>query len=158
MTRAERSARNKRVHAIRRALTDADYREARAAGTSISWRAVWDTYASLDADAILALEGEAAKPAAKPAAPAKPRRKRAAPAHVAAASAEYRLAREVWERGLEEAMRGARPDGKPARGEDRRYTDEERDYRAAHPAPVFKTFMQEAAARCRADRDEAASA
>lgn len=140
MTRAERKAHNRRVHAIRRMCTDADYKS-RPDGDATTWRAIWDTYAGMADELVLTLEHTApTAPAAKvtPAArAAKP--KRTAPAHIAALSAEYRLAREAWEAGLEEAMAGGRRNGRPARGE--KYTDEERDYRDAHPAPVWRDFL-----------------
>ena len=40
---------------------------------------------------------------------------------------------------FEAAMAGGRRNGRPARGE--LYTDEERDYRDAHPAPVWRDFL-----------------
>lgn len=143
MTRAERKAHNRRVHAIRRMCTDADYKS-RPDGDATTWRAIWDTYAGMADELVLTLEDTApTAPAAKvtPAArAAKP--KRQAPAHIAALSAEYRLAREAWQAGLDAAIAGGRSranGGKPARGE--RWTDEERDYRAAHPAPVWRDFL-----------------
>ncbi|GAA3510059.1 hypothetical protein GCM10022234_00300 [Aeromicrobium panaciterrae] len=137
ITRAERKARNKTAHAIRRALTDADYREAKTAGDALTWREVWETYAAIPVDTILRDYAAMAEPA-----PVKPERvkvKRSAPRHVQEVGEAYRLARETWEAGLADAMRGARANGKPARGE--KYTDEERDYRAAHPAPVYRDFL-----------------
>lgn len=139
MTRAERKAANKRAHAIRRELTDADYRQSKRDGHELTWRAVWDTYAGVPADVILSQYATLTEPVAV----VKPSRvKRPAPAHIQALSAEYRLARESWERGLADAIAGGRSTaagGKPARGE--RWTDEERDYRAAHPAPVWRDFL-----------------
>lgn len=140
MSKAERRERNKRAHAIRRAFTDADYRQAKADGLTITWRQIADTYSAMSTDDVLALDlpGSTAPEVIEAAAP---RRKRQAPAHVREASETYRLARAAWEEGLAEALRGARPDGKPARGE--KYTDEERDYRDAHPAPVWADFMRQ---------------
>ena len=137
MTRAERKAHNKRVHAIRRMCTDADYKS-RPDGDTTTWRAIWDTYAAMDDAAVLTLDGSS--PVAPIARASKPKRK--APAHIQALSAEYRLAREAWQAGLDAAIAGGRSranGGKPARGE--RWTDEERDYRAAHPAPVWRDFL-----------------
>ncbi len=139
ITRAERRAANKRAHAIRRELTDADYRQARRDGHALTWREVWDTYAGIPVAVILDQYASLAAPVVAVKAP---RARRSAPAHIQALSAEYRLAREAWERGLDAAIAGGRSTadgGKPARGE--RYTDEERDYRAAHPAPVWREFL-----------------
>lgn len=157
MSRSERRARNRRAHAIRRAYTEADYRAAREAGQALTWRQVWDTYAAMSTADVLALEVETAAPvAAVPAVPvtgsSKPSKRRA-PAHVQEAAEAYRLARQAWEVGLSEALRGANPDGRPARGE--RYTDEERDYRDAHPAPTYREFLTDAAAARRAAREAA---
>ena len=147
MTRADRKAANKAAHAIRRTCTELDYREAKQAGHSITWRAVWDTYAAIGTDDVISTLGAPApvKVAVKP--------KRKAPAHVERVAAEYRLAREAWESGLEAAMAGGSRDGKPARGE--KYTDEERDYREAYPAPVLKDFMRQAGLESRGMVDAA---
>lgn len=141
MTRAERSARNKAAHAARRRMTDADYATARADGLELSWRQIWDTYAGMDVDTVLELEGTPAAPAPvlEPV-----KAKRAAPAHIVAAQAEFALAREVWQAGLDAAIAGGRSTaagGRPARGE--RYTDEERDYRDANPAPVWRAVLED---------------
>lgn len=147
-TRAERKAANKAAHAIRRQLTNEDYRQAKADGLAIAWRDVAAQYDGMPAADILASFGDV--PAVVPV-PAVPRAKRAAPAHVTAAKESFDLARFAWEAGLAEAMRGARANGKPARGE--KYTDEERDYRDAHKAPVFKEFLAATYAAMRADRE-----
>jgi hypothetical protein len=140
MTRAERSARNKAAHAIRRRMTDEDARRAKVEGLSIAWREIADTYAAMSTDDVLAAFGDADEtPATVELAP---KVKRHAPAHIQAAQVEYRLARETWQAGLDAAVAGGRTrahGGKPARGE--RYTDEERDYRASNPAPVWKDFL-----------------
>jgi hypothetical protein len=143
MTRAERKAANKRAHAIRRELTDADYRQAKRDGHELTWREVWDTYAGISPAVILSDYATLTEPVAtvEPVARAS-KGKRPAPAHIQALSAEYRLAREAWQAGLDAAIAGGRSranGGKPARGE--RWTDEERDYRAAHPAPVWRDFL-----------------
>lgn len=143
MTRAERSARNKLAHAIRRAMTDQDARQARADGLALAWREIADTYADMSTDDVLAAFGDVLDtPATVEVAPVPAPAKRSAPAHIQAAQVEYRLAREAWETGLAEALAGGRSrreGGKPARGET--YPDEERDYRANHPAPVWKDFL-----------------
>lgn len=142
MTRAERKAGNKAAHAMRRVATDTDYRQAKQAGESITWREVWDTYASMSNAAVMV---ELAPAVVTVTAVAKVRRSRKAPAHIAAMSAEYRLVKAAWDQGLEAAMCGGRIGGKPARGE--KYTDEERDYRAAHPAPVWAEWLKDMSAR-----------
>ena len=138
MTRIERKAANKQAHAIRRSCTDTDYRQAKQAGQSITWRQVWDTYASIDTATVIAsLDVAPVK--------VKPAVKRKASGRVTAIASEYRLARESWEAGLAVAMAGGRTlaeGGKPARGE--KYPDEERDYRAANPAPVYRDFLKQA--------------
>ena len=161
MTRAERSARNKRAHAIRRMLTDADRAQARAEGLELAWREISDAYATMDTDTVLAtfghmLEGPAKPPVVDELTPAKVvTRRRSAPAHIARAQETFALARTAWETGLESALAGARSTaegGRPARGET--YVDEERDYRDSNPAPVFKTFLQAEYAAMRAATDE----
>ena len=147
MTRADRKAANKAAHAIRRSCTEVDYREAKSAGHSITWRAVWDTYAAIDAVTVISTLGTPAPVKVAP----KPKRK--APAHVERVAVEYRLAREAWESGLEAAMAGGSRKGKPARGE--KYTDEERDYRAAYPAPVYRDFLKQAGREARGMVDAA---
>ncbi len=137
MSREERRGRNKRPHALRRAMTEADVRQARAAGQPLTWRQVWDVYAAMSVDDVLALDAEHAESAGPQLKSTTGRRQ--APPHVQAATEAYRLARAAWEGGLAEALAGANPDGRPARGE--RYIDEERDYRDAHPAPVFRDFL-----------------
>ena len=136
MTRIERKARNKQAHAIRRSCTDTDYRQAKQAGQSITWREVWDTYASIDAATVIAsLDVAPVK--------VKPAVKRKSSRRDSAVTIEYRLARESWEAGLAVAMAGGRSlaqGGKPARGE--KFPDEERDYRAANPAPVYRDFLK----------------
>ena len=138
MTRTERKARNRQAHAIRRSCTDTDYRQAKQAGQSITWRQVWDTYASIDTATVIAsLSTPVAPVKVKPAA------KRKSSRRDSAVTIEYRLARESWEAGLAVAMAGGRSlaqGGKPARGE--KFPDEERDYRAAHPTPMLKNFMR----------------
>jgi hypothetical protein len=144
MTRAERSARNKLAHAIRRRMTDEDARRAKVEGLSIAWREIADTYSAMSTDDVLAAFGDDVTPVAEsPAVQLAPKVKRSAPPHIVTAQTEYRLARESWQAGLDEAVAGGRTranGGKPARGE--RYTDEERDYRDAHPAPVWKDFLR----------------
>lgn len=158
MTRAERSARNKLAHAIRRRMTDEDYAAAKRDGLELAWRDIADTYAAMSTDDILAAFGDQLEPVA-PSAPAvlEPvKAKRRAPAHVTAAAETYRLAREAWEAGLESAIAGGRSlaaGGRPANGET--YPDEERDYRDAHAAPVYKDFLAAAYADMRALADEA---
>lgn len=149
-TREERRARNRIAHAMRRDATNADYRQAREDGAPIGWRAIWETYASLTNDEIMVALAPAA--VTVPAA-VKVRRARKAPAHIAALSAEYRLVREAWEAGLADAMRGARANGRPARGE--KYIDEERDYRDANPAPVWSAWLKDMGARSVAAHDAA---
>jgi hypothetical protein len=135
LTKAERSARNKAAHAIRRAMADADYRQAKADGQPIAWRDIAATYDAISADAILAMTETTTTPAT----PAPVRRKRSAPAHVARARDAHRLAMEAWTAGLEDAIGGGHRDGRPARGE--KYTDEERDYRAKRPCPLYRDFL-----------------
>lgn len=153
MTRAERSARNKRAHAIRRHMTDEDRRTAVADGLELTWRAISDTYAAMSTDEVLSAFGdlELTDTPATVADVLEPvKAKRRAPAHIAAASETYHLARAAWEAGLEEALAGGSSlaaGGRPARGES--YPDEERDYRAAHPAPVFKDYLAAAYADMR---------
>lgn len=136
LTKSERSARNKAAHAIRRAMVDADYRQAKADGQPITWREIAATYDTLPVDAVLTMGLPEAAPAP---APVKPRGKRPAPAHVARARDAHRLAMAAWTDGLEAAMSGGRRGGKPARGE--KHTDEERDYRAARPCPLYRDFL-----------------
>lgn len=141
MNRAERRDLNRRAHAIRRELTDRDYREARERGESLTWRDVWETYASIPAATVVAELEPLLSPAVAPVAAAKrARRGRMAP-ELAELLERYREARAVWEAGLDEAMAGGRRDGRPASGE--RYTDEERDYRDAHPAPVWREWLEQ---------------
>jgi hypothetical protein len=147
LTKAERSTRNKAAHAIRRAMIDADYRQAKAEGRELTWRQVAATYDALPTEAVLKM----AEPAPTPT-PTPTPTKRPAPPHVARARDAHRLAMEAWTVGLEAAMRGAHRDGKPARGE--RFTDEERDYRAAHPCPTFREFLVAECAAMRAATDE----
>lgn len=158
-TRLERSLSNKRAHAIRRALTQQDYRAARAAGESVLWLSVWSRYEAMSNDVVL-MTLSSPTPAAAPAPPAagvvdsvKPEARRRAPAHIVAVAAEYRLTRESWESGLNDAMAGGSRNGKPARGE--KYTDEERDYRAAYPPPVYGDFLKQASAEARGMVDAA---
>lgn len=161
VTRAERSARNKLAHSIRRRLTDADYREARAAGAGMSWLELADAYANMTNDYVISTFGTVleapAAPATAPAAPAAPAAKRTAPAHVLEAKANYRAARDAWEDKLADAMGGGHAPGdrptRDTRGEDKRYQQEERDFRAAHPAPVYRDFLRDVAARMRAERE-----
>lgn len=156
LTKAERSARNKAAHAIRRAMTDADYRQAKTEGATITWREVAAVYDTMPTESVLAL----GLPAPVDATPRAPRGKRNAPAHVQRAQEAFALARLSWEAGLESAMRGAHTladGGTPANGET--YPDEERDYRAAHPAPVFRDYLTaEYAAMRHAADDHAVSA
>ncbi len=135
LTKAERSARNKAAHAIRRAMIDADYRQAKADGQTITWRAIAATYDAIPADVVLTM----AETTPATVTPTPKRGRRTAPPHVARARDAHRLAMEAWTAGLETALRGARRDGRPARGE--KYTDEERDYRAAHPCPQYRDFL-----------------
>lgn len=150
-TKAERSARNKRAHAIRRALTQADFRAAQADGATISWRQISDTYTAIPVDVILSDYANAPDDPAGPRAVEMPAKtKRRAPAHIAALQIEYALARETWERGLEDAIAGGRSraaGGRPANGE--AYPDEERDYRAAYPAPMWRDFLSQRSAEMR---------
>lgn len=144
-TRAERRELNRRAHAIRRSIIAEEWAAARARGERATYRDVApDLEAMTSAELVAAFGGDDDAPAvaAVAVAPAPVARKRVAPAHIQRLSEEYRLARAAWEDGLAAALAGARPDGKPARGEDPRYTDEERDYRAAHPAPVWKDFLK----------------
>lgn len=145
LTKSERSARNKAAHAIRRAMADADYRQAKADGATIAWRDIAATYDAIPVDTILTMSETTTEPT-----PVKPRGKRPAPAHVARARDAHRLAMEAWTTGLEEALSGARRDGKPARGET--MTDEERDYRARRPCPQYREFLS---AECAAMRHAA---
>lgn len=143
MTRQERRTLNKRAHAIRRQLTNEDYRTARAAGDGIAWRdiaAVYDGMSAADVIATFDTRQDVA-PVVAVVTGRKPTRRKA-PAHVARASSAYRLAREAWELGLAAAVAGGRTraeGGRPARGES--YPDEERDYRDSHPAPVYSDFL-----------------
>lgn len=155
LTKAERSARNKAAHAIRRAMIDADYRQAKAEGTPLTWREIAAVYDAMPTESVLAL----GLPAPVDAAPRAPRGNRNAPAHVTRAQQSFSEARTAWEAGLETALRGARSTaegGKPARGET--YTDEERDYRAAHPAPVFRDYLTAEYAAMRHAADDTVSA
>lgn len=141
-SRAERRALNQRAHAIRRELTDRDYMEARERGDAITWREVWETYAAVPAATVVAELAGLLEPApVAPVAVAPARKRGGLPPALAELHARYSEARAVWEAGLDEAMAGARRDGKPARGET--YIDEERDYRAAHPAPVWREWLQQ---------------
>lgn len=150
---------NRRAHAIRRAMVEADWREAKAAGHELRWRDIAAVYDAMPAAAVLELEAPAVAPAARSSrskAPGKPKRK--APAHVQRAAESFRLARAAWELGLEAAVAGGRTleaGGRPARGES--YPDEERDYREANPAPVYREYLEAEYAAMRAD-DEAAAA
>jgi len=150
MTRVERRAQNRAAHAARRAACNEDYRQARADGLATTWREIWDVYAAIESAAAIELLAPVVKAAPKP--------KRRAPAHIAAVAADYRAARDAWEEGLEAALGGARRSGKPARGEDARYCDEERDYRAAHPAPAYREYLADHYANARAGADMAVSA
>lgn len=142
-TRAARRELNRQAHAVRRELTNRDHREARERGDEITWRAIWETYAAIPAaDVMRDLAPLLAATAAAPApAVAVKRARRGLPPHLRELHDRYTEARAVWAAGLEEAMAGARRDGRPANGE--RYTDEERDYRAAHPAPVWREWLEQ---------------
>lgn len=150
VTRAERRAVNRAAHAIRRELTNADYRDARERGDDIRWRDIAAVYDAMPAADVLTVFGtrqddDTPDPGSSPAP-----RKRTAPAHIVAASAEYALALEAWRAGLEAAVAGGRTrenGGRPARGE--AYPDEERDYMDAHPKPVWRDFVRETAATMR---------
>jgi hypothetical protein len=134
MTRAERKALNKRAHAIRRELTNADYRQAKDRGDGIAWRDIAAVYDAIPAVDVIAMADELARDTA----PSAPAVKRSAPAHIVRASQSYALALAAWENGLADALRGGRTranGGRPARGES--YPDEERDYREAHPKPSW---------------------
>lgn len=155
MSRAERSARNKRVHAIRRALTDWIYADEREHGGT--WRDVADIVAAIPADEILAsyawtLDGEPV-PVESPATP----RKRQAPAHVQAAASAYRLARLAWESQREAAMAGARSDGPRCKCSDDcgDWTEDECRFRREHPAPTYKEVLAAYYAERRALQGEA---
>lgn len=139
MTRAERRALNRRAHAIRRGIIAEEWQRARDRGERVTYRDIAVDLEGMTATELVSAFGQESPGDVDTAAPVK---KRTAPAHIQRLSEEYRLARAAWEDGLAEALAGARPDGKPARGEDPRYTDEERDYRAAHPAPVWKDFLK----------------
>ena len=164
MNRAERSARNKRAHAIRRMLTDQDRAQARAEGLELAWREIADTYATMDTDTVLAtfghmLEHTAPVTPAVELEPVKVTRRRSAPAHVTRAKEVFDLARMAWESQLETAVAGGRTTadgGRPARGE--KYTDEERDFRDSNPAPVFKDFLAAEYAAMRAATDQGVNA
>lgn len=137
-TRAARRELNKRAHAVRRELTERDYREARERGDAVTWREIWETYAGVPASTVMADLAPLLAPVKAP--PVK-RSRRGLPPVLRELHDRYTEARNVWEAGLSEALAGARRDGKPANGE--RYTDEERDYRAAHPAPVWREWLEQ---------------
>lgn len=154
MRRAERREVNQRAHAIRREFTDRDHAELRQAGASVSWGAVWATYAGMsNADVLRLVVAAPVAPVAEVAPVG--RKRRTAPPHVTEARRMFSEAREVWEAGLEEAMAGGRRDGRPARGE--KYTDEERDYRDENPAPLFRDFLAAVNADRRAMRESEAA-
>lgn len=149
MTRQERRAINKRAHAIRRTMIDADYREFKAAGSDIRWRDVAAQYDAMSAADVLAEfdtgQGQDDAPVLKVKGPA--------PEHIRRASTEYQLALTAWETGLADAVAGGRTraeGGRPARGED--WPDEERDYRAEHPRPVWGDYVTQTAATVRHER------
>lgn len=154
MRRAERREVNKRAHAIRREFTDRDHADLKAAGAVTTWGEVWATYAGMSNADVLRLVVAAPVAPVVDVAPVG-RKRRTAPPHVVEARRMFSEAREVWEAGLEEAMAGGRRDGRPARGE--RYTDEERVYRASHPAPVFRDFLAAVNADRRALREAEAA-
>lgn len=146
LTKSERSARNKAAHAIRRAMADADYRQAKQEGRPITWREIATTYDAIPADIVLTMGLPATDTDPRPA-----KSRRDAPPHVARARDAHALAMESWSAGLADALRGARRNGKPARGE--RWTDEERDYRAKNPCPTFREFLDAECAALRAERE-----
>lgn len=156
MTRAERSARNKRVHAIRRALTDWIYADERAHGGT--WRDAADVVGGIADDEILAgyawaLDGVA--PVVESITAVTAPRKRRAPDHVAEVALAYRLARLAWETQLSDAMRGARSDGPRCRCSDDcgDWTEDECRFRRENPAPTYKEFLTAYYAERRAMRD-----
>lgn len=138
-TRAARRELNRAAHAVRRDLTNRDYREAQERGDALTWRDIWETYAAIPAADVVATLAPLLEPVKV--APVKRARRGGLPPALQELHARYTEARAVWEAGLDAALAGARRDGKPANGE--RYTDEERDYRAAHPAPVWREWLQQ---------------
>lgn len=155
MTRAERRSRNRAAHAVRRELALKDWREARERGDGVTFGQVWEVYAGTPVDVVLATLAPALAPVpVEPVAvPETAPRRRQAPGHVREAKRLFDEANAAWLAGLEVAMAGGRRDGRPARGE--RWTDEERDYRAAHRAPQYAEILSQVCAERRGLAHEA---
>lgn len=160
MTRAERRELNRRAHAIRRAIVREEWQRARAHGARARYRDLEADLETMTPAELVAAFGEddpAPVTTTEPTPTRKPRRG-GTPAHIVRAREAYLPARAAWEQGLADAVAGGSTraeGGRPARGET--YPDEERDYRAAHPAPVFRDFLAAEYAAMKRDRDGAAA-
>ena len=143
MTRAERSAHNKRVHAVRRALVTWIADGERAIGMRPDWAEIRATVEAIDAVELLANYADLVESAPAREADSTPARKRRAPKHVEMVAQAYRLARLAWESQLEQAMAGARSEGARCRCSDDcgDWTEEECRFRREHPAPVYRDYL-----------------
>ena len=149
MTRAERSERNKRAHAIRRAWTEHTRKATKGQPGRASWVEVWAVFEAMSVDDVLAMGMPDAAPEVLPAVRAV--RKRRAPEHIRQVKDAWLERVTAWEALRESsalAPAGAVPGGRDTAVSYYQLTDEQ--FCAIHPRPVFKDMLADFYAERRA--------